>query len=222
MINAKRLLDDLRRLLKRLEDDLRQRATSVEAMQTALQREYAAAKEAGRAGEAFEVWRESMLTQAGAAWLLSSVFVRFLEDNGLVDEAFLSGPAERRDEASERQMQYFQRHPTDSDRDYLYHVFRTVQMLPAVVGLFDDSHNPIWVYGISGDAAKELIDFWRRRIPETGELVHNFTDESWNTRFLGDLYQDLSEEARKRYALLQTPGFVEEFILDRTLEPAIA
>jgi hypothetical protein len=222
MINARRLLDDLKRMLKRLEDDLRQRAGSVEAMQTALQREYAAAKEAGRAGEAFEVWREGMLTQAGAAWLLSGVFVRFLEDNGLVDEALLSGPGERREQASEHQMRYFQRHPTDSDRDYLYDICRTVQTLPAVAGLFDESHNPIWVYGISGDAAKELIDFWRRRVPETGELVHDFTDESWNTRFLGDLYQDLSAEARKRYALLQTPEFVEEFILDRTLEPAIA
>jgi hypothetical protein len=222
MINARRLLDDLKRMLKRLEDDLRQRATSVEAMQTALQREYTAAKEAGRAGEAFEVWRESMLTQAGAAWLLSGVFVRFLEDNGLVDEALLFGPRDRREQASERQMRYFQRHPTDSDRDYFYDVFRAVQMLPAVAGLFDESHNPIWVYGISGDAAKELIDFWRRRVPETGELVHDFTDESWNTRFLGDLEQDLSEEARKRYALLQTPEFVEEFILDHTLEPAIA
>jgi hypothetical protein len=59
-------------------------------------------------------------------------------------------------------MRYFQRHPTDSDRDYFYDVFRAVQMLPAVAGLFDESHNPIWVYGISGDAAKELIDFWRR------------------------------------------------------------
>ncbi|MCX6879968.1 MAG: BREX-2 system adenine-specific DNA-methyltransferase PglX [Verrucomicrobia bacterium] len=41
------------------------------------------------------------------------------------------------------------------------------------------------------------------------------------TRFLGDLYQDLSEAARKKYALLQTPEFIEEFILDRTLTPAI-
>jgi hypothetical protein len=80
LIDTKRLLDDLKRVLKRLEDDLRQRAVSVEVIQTALQREYAAAKEAGRAGEAFEVWRESMLTQAGAAWLLSGVFVRFLEE----------------------------------------------------------------------------------------------------------------------------------------------
>jgi hypothetical protein len=222
VVDAKRLLDDLKRTLKRLEDDLRHRVASAEAMRVALQREYAAAKEGGRAGEAFEVWREAMLTQAAAAWLLSCVFVRFLEDNGLVDEALLSGPEERRDQASDRQMQYFQHHPTDSDRDYLYDVFRTVQTLPAVAGLFDESHNPIWVYGISGDAAKELIDFWRRRVPETGKLVHDFTDAAWNTRFLGDLYQDLSEEARKRYALLQTPEFVEEFILDRTLEPAIA
>ena len=78
VVATMRLLDDLKRLLKRLEDDLRQRASGVEAMQTALQREYTAAKEARRAGEAFEVWRESLLTQAGAAWLLSGVFVRFL------------------------------------------------------------------------------------------------------------------------------------------------
>ena len=38
---------------------------------------------------------------------------------------------------------------------------------------------------------------------------------------MGDLYQDLSESARDRYALLQTPEFVEEFILSRTLNPAI-
>src|SRR5699024_2846974 len=35
------------------------------------------------------------------------------------------------------------------------------------------------------------------------------------------LYQDLSESTRKKYALLQTPEFVEEFILDYTLEPAV-
>ena len=51
--------------------------------------------------------------------------------------------------------------------------------------------------------------------------MHDFTDPDWNTRFLGDLYQDLSEEARKRFALLQTPEFVEEWILSRTLDPAI-
>ena len=57
--------------------------------------------------------------------------------------------------------------------------------------------------------------------PDTGGLRHDFTDPEWDTRFLGDLYQDLSDEAKKRFALLQTPEFVEEFILDRTLIPAL-
>jgi hypothetical protein len=217
LIDAKRLLDDLKRLLRRLEADLRERADTVEEMSIALQREYRAARDAGRTGEAFEAWREGMLTQAGVAWLLASVFVRFMEDNGLVEEALLSGPGERRSQAADRQILYFQQRPIDSDRDYLYNIFRIVQKLPAVSTLFDEDHNPIWIYGISGDAAKELIAFWRQVVPETGALVHDFTDAAWSTRFLGDLYQDLSEEARKRYALLQTPEFVEEFILDRTL-----
>src|SRR5690606_17952769 len=79
-------------------------------------------------------------------------------------------------------------------------------------------HNPLYQIPVSHDAAKALIAFWRRR-GEDGALVHDFTGD--DTRFLGDLYQDLSEEARKRYALLQTPEFVEEFILDLTLKPAI-
>ena len=66
-----------------------------------------------------------------------------------------------------------------------------------------------------------MIAFFQKIDPNTGVLVHDFTDPEWDTRFLGDLYQDLSEEARKKYALLQTPVFVEEFILDRTLDPAI-
>ena len=56
---------------------------------------------------------------------------------------------------------------------------------------------------------------------EDGTLVHDLHDTSLSTRFLGDLYQDLSQHAKDTYALLQTPVFVEEFILDRTLEPAL-
>jgi hypothetical protein len=82
-------------------------------------------------------------------------------------------------------------------------------------------HNPVFRLGLSGDAAMVLRQFWQQVDPNTGTLAHNFTDPDWNTRFLGDLYQDLSEAARKRFALLQTPEFVEEFILDRTLTPAI-
>ncbi len=57
--------------------------------------------------------------------------------------------------------------------------------------------------------------------PDSGSLAHDFTDPAWDTPFVGDLCQDVAESARRRYALLQTPEFVEEFIPDRTLTPAI-
>jgi hypothetical protein len=57
--------------------------------------------------------------------------------------------------------------------------------------------------------------------PEDGRAAPRLHRPGLDTRFLGDLYQDLSEHAKKTYALLQTPEFVEEFILDRTLDPAI-
>ncbi len=247
MIEPKRLLEDLKRFVKRLEDDLRERASSVSEMADRLKAEYQSAKEAGRTGESFEAWREGVLTQASVAWILGCVFVRFMEDNDLVNDPLISGPGEKRARASDRQTLYFQSHPMDTDRDYLYDVFRTVAGLPAVAKLYEGGRgqgagdrketqnlsssetctlppatcNLFWTYGISGDTAKELIAFWRQVVPETGELVHDFTDADWDTRFLGDLYQDLSEVARKRFALLQTPEFVEEFILDRTLDPAI-
>ncbi len=90
-----------------------------------------------------------------------------------------------------------------------------------VQALFDERHNPLWKLGVSSDGATLLLNFWQQRDAASGELKHDFTDGEWSTRFLGDLYQDLSEAARKKYALLQTPIFVEEFILDRTLTPAI-
>ena len=71
------------------------------------------------------------------------------------------------------------------------------------------------------DACTRLLGRFRATDGDTGQLVHDFTDPALDTRFLGDLYQDLSELAKKKYALLQTPVFVEEFILDQTLEPAI-
>ncbi len=161
--------------------------------------------------------------------MLSVVFVRFLEDNRLTDPPRIAGPtaadtgAENRlERARDEHEMYFRAHPTQTDRDYLLHVFDEVGTLPGAKDLFGP-HNPVrdlpnW---LSGDAGAALLKFFRTIDPGTGRLVHDFTDPSWDTRFLGDLYQDLSESARKKYALLQTPVFVEEFILDRTLDPAL-
>ena len=221
MIDRKALLADLRRQLKRLEQDLAERAESVPEMKSSLEVEYRAAREAERTGDTFLVWRNGALTQAAVAWLLGCVFVRFVEDNGLVEAPLIAGPGERNARASDRQTLYFRSRPTDSDRDYLLDVFADVARLPGITRLYDREHNPVWRHGISGDAARDLLAFWRTVDPDSGTLRHDFTDPGWDTRFLGDLYQDLSDEAKKRYALLQTPEFVEEFILNRTLTPAL-
>lgn len=223
MINAAQLLADLTKLLKHLEGDLRQRIEEIPALKTSLQAEWRAARDADRCAEPFETWADQVFTQAGVHWLLSCVFLRFIEDNQLVDRPWLGGtPASGRlTLVRDRHEAYFREHPLESDREYLLAAFREAGALPGLHTFFDETHNPVFRLGISGDAAMMLRQFWQQVDPNTGALRHDFTDPDWNTRFLGDLYQDLSEATRKRYALLQTPEFVEEFILDRTLTPAI-
>ncbi len=223
MINPPQLLADLTRLLKRLEDDLRLRIEDLAELKTSLQVEWQAARDADRTAETFESWADQVITQAGVHWLLSCVFLRFIEDNELVERPWLSGTPEsgRLALARDRHEAYFLAKPLESDRDYLLACFREASALPGLHTFFDERHNPAFRLGISGDAAMALRQFWQQVSPNTGSLAHDFTDPTWNTRFLGDLYQDLSEATRKRYALLQTPEFVEEFILDRTLTPAI-
>jgi hypothetical protein len=222
VINPEVLLSDLKKLLGQLEVDLRERADAVPEFGESLRSAYQRAKQAERTAQPFETWREEYLTQAAVAWILACVFVRFVEDNDLIDTPLLAGAGPRLDRAKDQRTLYFQQHATDSDREYLHYAFRRVEALPAAAPLFDERHNPLWAFGVSGDGATLLIEFWQRIDPATGTLAHDFADRELNTRFLGDIYQDLSEAARKKYALLQTPEFVEEFILDRTLTPAIA
>jgi hypothetical protein len=223
MINAPQLLADLKRRLIGLEDDLRARISTLPDLKASLSNEWQAARDANRTAETLESWSDQVITQAGVHWLLSCVFLRFIEDNTLVDRPWIGGTPDsgRLLLAKDRHEAYFREHPLESDREYLLSCFTEAGTLPGLHTFFDQAHNPVFRLGISGDAAMGLRQFWQQQDPNTGALLHDFTDATWNTRFLGDLYQDLSEATRKRYALLQTPEFVEEFILDRTLTPAI-
>ena len=232
MIDRQQLLKDLQRELPKLEKDILAYSEQSEERTAHLKQEYAKAKEAGRTAEHFVSWREAQITQAAVAWVLTCVFVRFLEDNGLLAQPVLSGPVERENgpnsakthplkNAKDRIEAYFNEHPTYAEREYLLHLFEQLEQIPVIAELLDHRHNPLWQIPVSADGAKSLIDFFQKIDPETGQIIHDFTDPDWDTRFLGDLYQDLSEAVRKRYALLQTPEFVESFILDYTLEPAI-
>jgi len=222
MINSPALLTDLRRVLRALEADLHARIGGQVALSESLEGEWNTARNAGRTGVTYTEWLDDEITQAAVHWILGCVFLRFLEDNHFLERPYLAGPDQERIAlARDRHEQYFRMHPTESDREYLLSCFRDVAQLPGMRGLFDERHNPMFRIGLSGDGTMQLLGFWQKIDPDTGSLIYDFSDPEAGTRFLGDLYQDLSESARKRHALLQTPVFVEEFILDRTLTPAI-
>ena len=232
MINRQALLSDLQSLLKNLEADLLERTESDDVPEVGewLRAEYQKAKDAERTAHTYKQWLDDFITQVAAAWVLSCVFVRFLEDNELIDPPRIAGPGARLDRARDEHTLFFQdaERAKLTDREYLLDIFDGLAQSSAGKDVFGP-HNPLralpnW---LGPDAAGELLRFFQKIDSDSGLLVHDFTDplqedgSGWDTRFLGDLYQDLSEAARKKYALLQTPDFVEEFILDRTLEPAL-
>jgi hypothetical protein len=220
-VNQDQLLKDLRKQVEALEDDLRERSQEVPEFAEALDEEYQQARSAERTAATFETWREERVTQAAVGWVLGTVFVRFCEDNKLVEWPWFAGTGERLRIAEERHEAYFRDNLSHNDRDWIIAAFDHLAAANETAGgLFDRNHNALWGLTPGFEAASALLAFWRRR-GEDGEVVHAFESDDWDTRFLGDLYQNLSEHARKTYALLQTPEFVEEFILDLTLEPAI-
>jgi hypothetical protein len=207
--------------VKLLTEDLRDRSESPEdPWAKDLRNEYDQARKRERTALSWSEWRDGEVDLAAVAWVLSTIFIRFCEDNGLIDAPWITGPCNRYAQAVDNETAFYQADPTRNSRDWLRAGFAALADLPAGKDLVDRKHNLVWRASISADAASNLLNFWRSQNTD-GTLTFDFTDESLDTRFLGDLYQDLSDFAKKKYALLQTPIFVEEFILDRTLTPAI-
>jgi hypothetical protein len=144
LIDPKRLLTDLQKLLKRLEPDIRSRCASNPDIDSGLRVEYEKATSAGRTDQPYQDWREDYITQVAVAWILGCVFVRFLEDNRLIDTAWLAGPYDRLQLARDQHTLYFQANPTHSDREYLEDVFREIAKLPSLGELLAGSYNPLF------------------------------------------------------------------------------
>lgn len=231
MIDSKALLADLKRELSALEADLTERAEDTTTPWGAeLREDYERAKNRDRTGLSWIDWRNGEVAQAAVAWIIASVFIRFCEDNGLLlgakrdgralPQPWIAAPGDGLERAVENETAFYTATPTMTGREWLQHAFGTLAELPAGRTLVDLDHSPVWHAPISGAAADRLLAFFRK-VDADGELIHDFWDPELGTRFLGDLYQDLSDYAKKTFALLQTPDFVEEFILDQTLTPAI-
>ncbi|MBK6874124.1 MAG: BREX-2 system adenine-specific DNA-methyltransferase PglX [Kineosporiaceae bacterium] len=208
----------LKKFVIELEDDLRDQVEGQPEVRAVWAQEHHEAVQRERTSMAWQVWRDDRVTQAAVAWVLTTVFIRFCEDNRLLGPVWIAGPPERRQEALDAELAYYRANPEHNDREWLLQAIEHLRSTKATRDLVE-SHSPLWSVSPSGRAAKRLLAFWREQA--SGSLVWDLTDDQLSTRFLGDLYQDLSDYAKKTFALLQTPEFVEEFILDQTMEPAL-
>ena len=179
-------------------------------------------RNADRTAATFETWLGERVTQVAVAWILATVFVRFCEDNGLIEYPFIAGPGERADQARELQDEYLPEAP-GADRPRLDHCGlrrhvgvpgRQGPLRPAPQPDVDDPAVPRRGQGTS----------WRsggKRVAD-GQIVHDFDGPGVEHPLpRRPLPGPVRDTARKTYALLQTPEFVEEFILKYTLDPAI-
>ncbi|QRK05236.1 BREX-2 system adenine-specific DNA-methyltransferase PglX [Archangium violaceum] len=173
-----------------------------------------------KVGEDFIVWTDVLSRRAAVLWVLKTVYVRVLEDRGLLSLRRLVDPDPKVQELeSEKLFHYLA--PKLGPTAYLTWVFRDLASpRSGLPELF--SPQPAEVARPSDANSQELLNFWRRRNTDTSELIFRFDGEHFDGRLMGDLYQDLDPVVKERYALLQTPDFVLDFILDETLTPAIA
>jgi len=219
MTATQALTEDLKKQVIALEDDLRRRVDEDATVLAEWQRTHRQATEQERTAWSWTQWRDDRVNQTAVAWVLMSVFIRFCEDNALIKPVWITGPGRRRQEALDAELAFFREHVTWTEREWLWDAIEYLGKLPATRALVD-THSALRYASPSGAAVEDLIKFWRDR-SDSGALIHDLHDETRSTRFLGDLYQDLSAYAKDTYALLQTPVFVEEHILDRTLEQAL-
>ena len=93
------LTADLQRQVLLLEDDLRARVAADTDLEGRWKQEHHRAVEKERTAASWVTWRDDRVTQAAVAWVLTTVFTRFCEDNALVKPVWIAGPKTRRQEA---------------------------------------------------------------------------------------------------------------------------
>ncbi|HEX3479329.1 MAG TPA: BREX-2 system adenine-specific DNA-methyltransferase PglX [Kofleriaceae bacterium] len=163
-------------------------------------------------GDDFAVWTDLLSRRAAVLWVLKSVYVRVLEDRGLVRPGRLLDP--------EAQQLFEQLAPNLGETAFLSWVFRDLASprggLPELF-----APQPAEVAVPADARSRALIAFWRAEDADTG-FRWSFAGEAFAGELMGDLYQELDPVVKDRYALCQTPDFVRDFMLGQTLTPAIA
>lgn len=207
----KALLKDLQKLEKRIADAHIARVRGDAKEQARLAARHAAAEVGGRADDFVAMQARKSAVQ----FLLRTVYVRVLEDLGTLEPVRIRGgwgeEAFRAVAPALGKRAYFEFIFRDLARDFPALFTRGADELDLPA---EDLCRDAWALWHKEDGRGNILYDWR---PVDG----GDSSAGFDSRFLGDLYQDLDAEVRKRYALLQTPVFVERYILDKTLTPAL-
>ena len=203
----KKLLKELQKLEKAVAKDLLAKCREPGPVHDRMVERHAAAEVGGVPDD----WFPIAAGRAAVQFLLRTVYVRVLEDLGLLEPHRIRG---------QRGYQAFRELAPNLGRQaYFRWIFRDLARdFPA---LFEPGPDEPGMP--AEEPCETLWELWHKEDGKGG-LFYDFTPtegETFDGRFLGDLYQDLDADVRKRYALLQTPEFVESYILDYTLDPAM-
>lgn len=159
--------------------------------------------------EAFTLWLDRWCRQAAIQFILRTLFLRVLEDRGLL------GIVRLRTEDGQQIFRQLTHHLGAAS--YVQYCFwDAAHLLPDLFGPNEYDLVP------PEDAlvSRFFDQVWRRPDHSGDGLRFDFRPDhtgGFQTRFIGDLYQELDAEIRERYALLQTPHFISQFILEHTL-----
>ncbi|WP_155989000.1 BREX-2 system adenine-specific DNA-methyltransferase PglX [Nocardiopsis sp. CNT312] len=166
----------------------------------------------GSAPDSSTAWRET--EHAMVMWALATTFVTFCEDNGFVADRSLS-----RADLSEPES------PEDALQTIEWAIERVVRAHPVLGAAFQDDSGAWRNHSCGPRAAHRLVSYWhspdRPSLRAPAPPVGSGPDHGFDTTVLGSLYQDLSEDSRKADALLTTPGFVVDLLLEQTLKPSL-
>ena len=173
-----------------------------------------------RTAMSLEEWREGEITQAAVAWVLAASSCASSRTTASSTSRCSPGPGRAAPRRSATATSTSSAHPQHSDREYLEDVFREVAALPRGRAAVRRAAQPALAARPDGrrrrGAARDVLDRDRPGHRRARPRLHR---PGPRTRASSATSTRTSPRPRKkRYALLQTPVFVEEFILDRTLD----
>lgn len=149
---------------------------------------------------------------AAVAWVYYTVLVAWAEDHDLIDPHLRKEAVDTRDTVLAGSIP-----PTG----WIAMGIGKLTVHPATWCLLDPRYSELRSATPGETEALALLDWWANEAPplsyDTERGPASIT--GW---LPGDLLQALSAERRKRFAFCQTPWWVADFILDRTLVPAAA